>query len=318
MSSQFIGDWVGSGEGKIFARVHVRIKGPANALSGYAIIKALDGEGEIIEIEGKENEEKKATFELINYVSDGPKTIPPSNAQIILAFHPDGDQLEGNWVTDLGNHGKVRLRKSVGWDKLPLRIPLFIHKAYRKFKKFLLRQFRYAYFFSVVALAFLSILGHFESKISTNETIILLFPLVFLFSDKLREFVIFMAFRKVGPVEFQEQGKPTKEFNLPKLVAALHSEFGDRTALFSALTEFFVPRTKNLLRVIVSIEKPININEFNALCKKLSIASDNIQVTLEALVQADCLLITENGKIEVQDVAKQFLLFEQRLSQMHG
>lgn len=318
MPSKFIGDWVGSGNGPTFGQLHVRIKGSSTSLYGYALTNALDGDSEVIEVKGSESDENKAIVELVNYVSDGWRNIPPRHAQITLSINSDGDIIEGVWATDLGNHGDVHLRKAIGWEKLPLIFPLCLHKVYRRLKKYVLSRFRYLYLFSVVVLALLSIFGHLNSKINTNETIIILLPLVFMFSDKLRRFVNFMGLSKVGPVEFQDQVKPTGEFNFPKLVAALHGEFGDKTALFSALIEFFVPRTKNLLRMIVSVEKPINITEFNSYCVKLGIPADNIQATLEALVQTGCVLVSENGEITPQDTAKEFLVFEYRLSQIHS
>lgn len=316
MSSSFIGDWIGSGNGPTFGRLHVRIEGTSESLYGFALSSALDGESEVIEVTGKESGENRAVVELVNYVSDGWRNTPPQHAQITLSVNPDENSIKGTWATDLGNHGEVHLRKAVGWENILLRIPLSLHKIYRKLKKYLFSRFRYYYFFSVVALALLSIFGYLTQKISTNETVIILLPLVFMFSDKLQNFVKYMALRKVGPIEFQDQAKPIEGLNLPRLVSALHGEFGERTALFSAITEFFVPRTKYLLRIIVSVEKSISINEFNSYCAKIGISTDNVQATLDALIQTGCISVSENGEITPQDTAREFLDFENRLSQI--
>lgn len=316
MHSYFKGDWSGYGESKTLARVHVRILQTPEGLRGYALSKSLDGEVEIIEVEGKEEMESKAVFDLVGYLSDGLGSIPPRNAQFVVIAKPATKQIEGSFVTDAGTHGNIRFRKASRWGKIQLSIPLSVHKLYRLIKKYVRWRFRTAYFAFVVVLAVLSVTGKLPSKISTMEVVVLLVPLIFLFSDKLREMIQATAVRKIGPVEFQEQAKPLPQFNLPQLVRVLHDEYGDNVPLFSALTEFLVPRTKNLLRRIVSLNRSLTLSEFNALAKKIGVPDQNLDATFEALVRSGCITINDKGELLVQEVGKQFLRFETHLAQI--
>lgn len=317
MHSYFKGDWSGYGEGKTLARVHVRILQTPEGLRGYALSKALDGEVEIIEVEGKEETESKAVFGLVGYLSDGFGSIPPRNAQFVVTAKPATKQIEGSFVTE-GTHGNIRFRKASRWGKIQLSIPLSVHKLYRLIKKYVRWRFRTAYFAFVVVLAVLSVTGKLPSKISTMEVVVLLVPLIFLFSDKLRDLIQATAVRKIGPVEFQEQAKPSSKLNIPQLVQVLHDEFGDKMPQFFVLTELLVSRTKNLLRLIVSLDRSLTLSEFNALAKKIGVPDQNLGATLEVLKRSGCITISDKGELSVQEVGKQFLHFESRLAQIYG
>jgi len=318
MSANFKGDWSGYGEGATVASVHVRIRESDNGLRVYALAKGLDDEGEVIEFEGSLESETKATFELVNYVSDNPKTIPPRNAHVVIVSKPDIGQLEGQFTTDAGAHGTVRLRKARHWGKFLLSIPFVFHKLYRHVKKFIYKQFRNGYFALVITLAVLSVMGVFPEKMSTTEALVLLVPMIFLFSDNIRQIITAMAVRKLGPVEFQDQAKPSPELNIPQLVRTLHGEFGDKLPLLSALAEFFAVRTKNFLRLMVSLNKTLSMSEFNALARKLGVPDNNLAATLQALVSGGCISVNETGEVTVQEIGRQFLNFEARLAQIYG
>ena len=319
MHSYFKGDWSGYGESATtLAWFHVRILQTPEGLRGYALSKALDGEGEIIEVEGTEETESKATFDLVGYLSDGLGSIPPRNAQFVVVAKPDIKQIEGYFATDAGTHGNIRFREASRWGKIQLSIPLSVHKIYRLIKKFVRCRFRIAYFAFVVVLAVLSVSGKLPSKIGTMEVVVLLVPLIFLFSDKLRELIQATAVRKIGPVEFQEQAKPSPQLNIRHLGQVLHDEFGDKVPLFSVLTELLVSRTKNLLRLIVSLDRSLTRSEFNALAKKIGVPDQNLGATLEVLKRSGCITISDKGELLVQEVGKQFLHFESRLAQIYG
>ena len=318
MHSYFKGDWSGYSESKTLARVHVRILQTPEGLRGYALSKSLDGEVEIIEVEGKEETESKATFDLVGYLSDGLGSIPPRNAPFVVIAKPATKQIEGSFVTDAGTHGSISFRTASRWGKIQLSIPLSVHKFYRLIKKYVRRRFRTAYFAFVVVLAVLSVTGKLPSKISTMEVVVLLTPLIFLFSDKLREMIQATAVRKIGPVEFQEQAKPPPQFSPRELVQVLHDEFGDKLLLFSELTAFLVSRTKNLLRLIVSLDRSLSLSEFNVLAKKIGVPDHNLGATFESLIQSGCIAINDKGDLSVQEVGKQFLHFESRRTQIYG
>lgn len=318
MTMNFNGDWSGYGEGVTVSGIHVRIKESDEGLKIYALAKTLDAENEVIEFDGRLESKIKANLELLSYVSDNPENIPPRNVHVTLEAKPDTEQLEGKFATDIGTHGTVRLRKARRWGRFLLSIPFVFHRAYRHLKRFTHKRFRYGYFSLVITLSVLSVLGMIPSKMSAVEAIVLLVPLLFMFSDSIRQIITAMAVRKFGPVEFQEQAKPSPELNLPQLVTALHGEFGDKVTLFSALTEFLVPKTKSLLRLIISLNRNISMSEFNALAKKLGVPDENLTPTLQALVSGECISVNELGEVVVKDAGKQFLDFEVRLSQIYA
>ncbi|MCH7928264.1 MAG: hypothetical protein IID03_09845 [Candidatus Dadabacteria bacterium] len=317
MTTNFIGDWSGYGEGVIIAHVHMRIIEYDGALKVYALTKTLDGEGEVIEFTGTLESDTTANLELVNYVSDNPKEIPPINAHVILEAKPDLEQLEGQFATNAGTHGTVKLRKATRWGRILLNIPFVFHKLYIYVKKFINKQFRHVYFAFVVTLTVLSVTGIFPEKISTTEAIVLLVPLIFLFSENIKQLIEVMAVKKLGPVEFQLQTKPSPELNIPQLVRTFHTEFGEQLPLFSALTEFFVPRTKNLLRQIAYLNRTLSMSEFNALARRLGVPDNNLTATLQALVSGGCISVNETDEVAVQQVGREFLNFETRLAQIY-
>lgn len=319
MSSPFVGLWSGYGEGASNARVHAQIEEGPNGLTIKALSKASDGEGEIIELEGKEESDGTASFSLTAYVSDSSNTAPPAQVHLVLRRAGRPDQLEGNWATDIGTQGDVRLRRAGSWGRFLLNVPLWLHKSYRLVKRYLRFRFRAAYLVAILGLATASVIGFFEEKISTTEAVILLVPLLFLYSDRLRELIASMAVRKLGPVEFQDQTRPSSDFSLSHLVRVLHGEFGDQLPQFAFLSEFFVQRTKSILRFLASLGRRLTMAEFYAIARNLGVTEEkNLQATLEALLRSGCLALNEKGEISVQELGLSFLRFEDRLGELYS
>lgn len=315
-SSKFHGFWSGLGAGAQFAKVHLRVWSDADGLHAYGIARTLTGEVEVLNCIGREESETRAVFDLVDYVTDNPTTNPPSTAQIIATYQEDPELIDITFATDIGTHGLLKLRRAKFAAKIQLRIPSSLQKTYRRLKHYIRFRLRYFYLVFVLYLAVLSIFGRMQVKLTAVEVIVLLFPLIFLFSDRLRELLSTLALRKLGPIEFQEQGSARADISPIDIVNTLSGEFGDKLSLYSTISQYFVLKTKAVLRLMATNEKPITHAEYIRLAKGLGVPDSNLQATLDALEKSGCITIGEDGKLVVQDIGKQFIAYEERLAQL--
>jgi hypothetical protein len=271
---------------------------------------------EIIECQGKEESDTKAIFELVEYIADSPQLNPPQQAKIIITYKPEFRRIEAQFATNIGTYGTLTLRRADLGGKLQLSIPGVLQRTYRRIKRYFLYRLRYLYLLFVIALVVASVLGKVSQKPNTVEAIILLVPLFFMFSDRIRDLIAALALRKVGPIEFQEQAKAPVGFTPAQIVTMLSGEFGDRLPLFSGLTQFFVPRTKTILRLMAAYGRALTINEFNDLAKMVGVPEENLAATREALVSSGCVTLGDN-MVTVQPLGLQFLAFEDKLIQLY-
>jgi hypothetical protein len=156
--------------------------------------------------------------------------------------------------------------------------------------------------------------GVLKEKIGLTETIILIIPLIFLFRNEIKNFFIITGLRKIGPVEFQEQSAEPVGIN-QETISRLVQEYAQLFPLFVYLNQFFVPRTKALLRILAT-GPSIARETFNQHARILGIEENNIQVTYDVLVLNKCLQIDPNGLIGVTEIGQRFLEFESRFNQL--
>ena len=317
MNREQIGYWVGHGRGAQFARASLRVTVTADRLRAYGFGRTSQGEVEVFEFEGAVESDNRAVLDLVDYVTDNPNTNPPSKAQIIVTYKDEPRQLEVQFATDIGTQGSFWLRPAKLLSLILLSIPMAPHRWYRSLKYYFRLKLRYIYLLLVILLAVLSIFGKTQDKITSVEAVLLLFPLVFLFLDHIKGLIATLALRKVGPVEFQSQESVSRGIAPDQIVNALHSEFGERLSLFSTLIRLLVPRTKALLRLMAADDKPLTVPEFNRMAKGIGVPDSDLQATLEVLIKSGCIVIDEEGKLTVQNVGRQFLLFEIRFNQFY-
>jgi hypothetical protein len=87
--------------------------------------------------------------------------------------------------------------------------------------------------------------------------------------------------KKLGPIEF-EQNPPTQEIIA---VARLQAQEG---IVFAHLNQFLVLRTKILLAVLAHTSGGMSIAEFRSLALSFGVPPENVDVTISAIVQANC------------------------------
>ena len=97
--------------------------------------------------------------------------------------------------------------------------------------------------------------------------------------------------KKAGPFEFDlEQNPPTEQ-----IIAAARLQ-AQESIVFAHLNQFFVLRTKMLLAVLAHSTGGISIADFQGLAVSFGVPAENVDVTISALVQANCAQI-QNERI---------------------
>lgn len=309
----FTGMWSGKSTGSVNANVIMKIEGESDNLAGFALVNGEDGHDDMLEFIGQETEENKAKFELINYISGNINMIMPKKMNITLALSENSNNLEGNWTTEIGTKGTVSFKRANAYWKLYLSLPSVIYLKYLKFKRFLKLNFRGLYLAFVVLIALLSISGITKTKINIIEALILIIPLLYLFSDKLLQLlqqVNSLGLTKLGPLEFREQSKLPSNFEGNKFASQLLEKYGNHAFLYYYLSSFFVVRTKNLLRELSMLTEPLDMNALYELARKQEIPEENIPQTIWALLQTECIKVLEDGHIAATDLGREYLTFQ--------
>jgi len=87
--------------------------------------------------------------------------------------------------------------------------------------------------------------------------------------------------KKLGPIEF-EQNPPIAE------IIALVTQQVQESVVFEYLNQFLVLRTKNLLAVLARNNDGLSIADFRSLALSFGVPPENVDVTISAIVQANC------------------------------
>ncbi len=315
--SNFKGCWVGLGRGAQFGRVKVRISEVGGALNAYGIGRTPDGEVEIFFFEGKPESETKVVLDLIDYVTDNPNTNPPTNAHIIVDYIVEKDNINIKFATDVGTHGGFRLRRASLFQSAIFGIPPLLQTSYRHLKYYLRSRLRHLYLIVVLGLTFLSVYEKMPVKIAMVEGILLIFPLIFLYGAEVRGLISALALRKAGPFEFESQASTASHVTPDQVVDILKNEFGENSQIFSATSKFLVSKTKAVLRLMAAENESITKQRFYKMAAGLGVLSNDIEPTLNALLQTDCISVSEDNKYLIQDFGNQFLWFETRVEQLY-
>lgn len=313
----FSGVWCGVAESYTSAHLKVKIIVKGNDIQLYALTNAFDGTNELITLSGVLKEEK-ADLELVSYLSDEPDDIPPNSANITLEHDKSADTIEGRFITNQGTSGTIKLKRGGFSTKLLFFIPIGIHYLYKRNKRFIKHRIGVIYFLLLILLATMSVIGFFPEKISVTESLVLSIPLLFLFSRDITKVISDLRVSKLGPIEFKEQNKPNKEVNIPKLINNLQEDFGENLPLFTALFEFFVPRTKILLKHLVENGRSLTLEEFTNIAINIGIQRSNIDATLQALISGQCIEVNKDGLVTITDTAINYLKFESIISEFRN
>jgi hypothetical protein len=276
-AKRFEGIWSGYGQGTNRGKALVRIKRSANTANGLTLKGILyDEQFGITEawLSGLVSDDDKAEFRLLDVRGIAP--IVPREGGVVLNLKADG-RAEGQWQTNIGTGGAFNIVRATfgatGWHLRDL---------------FALASFLWrkcvapVYGVFLVALAVVSIF--FNTNISFPALILLLVPVPLIFRSQLAQLIAFIhmaRIKKLGPIEF-EQTPPTAEI---AQVARLQAQEG---VVFAHLNQFFALRTKILLAILTHSSGGLSLADFRNLALSFGVPTENVEVTISAIVQANC------------------------------
>jgi hypothetical protein len=194
---------------------------------------------------------------------------------------------EGQWQTDIGTAGAFKISRAtfgtIGWY-----LRILSAKASFAWHKWLPP----VYGSFLVVLAVVSIF--WNTNISYSALILLLVPVPFVFRRQLAQLIALFhsaRIKKLGPIEFNlEQNPPNEQIFA---AARLQAQEG---VVFWHLNQFFALRTKVLLAVVAHSNGGLSIADFRNLALAFGAPPENVDVTISAIVQANCAQI-QNERI---------------------
>lgn len=277
-AKRFEGIWSGytqgtNNRGKILVRIKAAAN-TANALTAKVIL--YDEQWGITEawFSGRVSDGDKAEFQLLKVRGLAP--LVASQSKVVLNLKADGSA-EGQWQTNIGTGGEFRISRAtfgtIGW---------YWRDLLAKASFFLKKWLPLIYGLFLVTLAITSTIHY--PKISYPALILLLVPVPFIFRSQLAQLIalIHMArIKKLGPIEF-EQTPATEQI---VAVARLQAQEG---IVFAHLNQFFALRTKFLLAVLAHSNGGLSIADFQNLALSFGAPPENVEVTISAIVQANC------------------------------
>ena len=298
------------GQGNVNALIQIRIESTNSKVTGSAIISST-GETEIVALKGhiSNNQENSLLLSIIKYDSSNPNSESPLAGQINLSY--DSGSLAGNFTTVIGSSGTLFLEKTPA-IKAPLLLIPNLHKTIVVSIKSLKKYFRYIYSLYLITIASFSFYSEHRS-LSWVELILLSTPLLFLFRDKIQEMITVMSVQKIGPVEFKEQTH-NPAIDIAVSINHLHEAFGKNLPKFSALNRFFVPRTKEILKLIQSNNKRSTSQEIKEFSRNIGIPHQSLSITITVLIENSCLIQIDENTVQITDIGESFLEFEKQMN----
>jgi len=279
VAKRFEGIWSGYAQGSNCGKVLLRIKRRANTANSFTARAILcDERLGITEawLSGLISGGDKAEFRLVEVRGLAP--LVPREGGVVLNLKEDGTG-EGQWQTDIGTAGAFRIVPAtfgtIGWYLRSVSAKASF--AWHKWLALIYGSF-------LVLLAIISIF--WNTNISYSALILLLVPVPFVFRRQLAKLIALIhswRIKKLGPIEFDlEQTPPTEEIFA---AARLQAQDG---VVFAYLNQFFVLRTRMLLAVLAHSTNGISTVDFRNLALSFGVPAGNVDVTIDALVQAKC------------------------------
>lgn len=215
----------------------------------------------------------------------------PLDGHLRLAFDSSLLEAEGEWRTDIGTEGRIRMRP-VRWGGLAW----LASRSVASVSYCLRRLARPVYALGLVGVGIGSILGLVTPTYLGAGFLLLPAPVLFL--RQIARVVQYLAIRKMGPVEFDrpQQGS----------AGARPAEFrGDNsTFAFLYLDQWFVPRTKMLL-LWLAANGPAARDAFVDVASSLGVVDKNFHMTLNALLESGCVFFIED-RLALSALGKQY------------
>lgn len=303
--------WLGYVQGTNRGKIIVRMKSLNDTITGDVVFKDVAHGTAAAKIKGKLTN-SQITANLFDFVFAKPLPLEPQAGQISMTISKDNSEVSGAWATDIGTNGQCHLFKISSLRALSVFVPFF--RTFLLIKRGFIANLKYIYLAFSLLVMITSATSVLKEKIGLTETIILIIPLIFLFRNEIKNFFIITGLKKIGPVEFQEQSIVPVGIN-QETISRFVQEYAELFSFFVYLNQFFVPRTKALLRILAT-GPSITRQAFDQYARMLGIEENNIQVTYDVLVLDRCLQIDPNGLIGVTEIGRRFLEFGSRFNQL--
>lgn len=232
---------------------------------------------------------KGTTVELRIVDSRGLAPLLPLDGRVRLDFDPPFQEGEGTWQSDIGTAGTCRVHTGgrVAWWWRRLTVPV---------RHLWARHNPVAYMLLLLLVAGLSLTQRIT--ISWPVVLLLLVPAPYVFQLQIIRLIQAFKVRRIGPVEL-EQNPVTAQ------VGRVIAEHVQEAVRFLLLDGFFVPRTKLVLLWLAG-SGAVDRAQFNAFAAQVGVASDNIDVTLQAIVSVGC-AVSEADRIVITDLGRRYV-----------
>lgn len=218
--------------------------------------------------------------------------VPPLDGEVNLTFTTDYKSAEGNWKSDIGTAGSLKIdsfsnsqfkwMRTWYWNKLQI---------------FLSRNLKILYGLFYLIIIIISLSRAIE--ISFVLLILLFTPGLYIFRYEIRGLIEALGLKKIAGAEFQER-KPTLA-PAPTPYSSLSTEIDK----FLYLDGFFVPKTK-LLLLWFGDKNSVEVAQLINYALLIGIADNNISNTAEALENTNCIAFKDK-KYKLSDFGKKYI-----------
>jgi len=281
--------WKGYISGTNRGKVIVFMEGSEKTLSGKGILFDQQYGPSVFKLSGT-FEGGSAKMNMDEF--QGYFRVPPLDGEVDLTFTTDYKSAEGNWKSDIGTTGSLKIDSFSNSQFNWLR-----NWYWNKLKIFLNQNSKilYGLFYLIIIILVLS------STIEISFVLLILFftPCLFIFRYEIRGLIEALGLKKLAGAEFQE--------SKPALAPAPTPYFSLSTEIdkFLFLDGFFVPKTKLLLlwfgdKEFVRVESLINY------ARLIGIADNYISNTEVALENTNCITF-EDGVLKLSDFGKKYI-----------
>ncbi len=271
--------WRGYLTGTNRGRLWLRMKEGREGVRGCALfLDQMLGQS-VIRLEGSRSD-RNVELRILSFQSLAPLAANPLDGRVKFELAEDLKSATGTWHTDIGTNGSG----SVSLGGLPGSFQARLAAARLRF--FWRRHLPSLYTLLVGLLVALA--ASERAKLSTPILILILVPAPYVFRRHIAELIHAFRLRRLGPVEFREQGPVSAE------VRAAISTATQEAVRFALTDGYFVPRTKQVLLSLVQ-SRTLTRPDFEKLCAGLGITDENVEATWQALLVAGCATVDERG-----------------------
>lgn len=284
--------WKGIVSGTNRGPVTIRFANNREMLQGKAIVNDLAFGPTVISFEGKLNE-SQAQLKLHNF-----KAAVPFHAltgSLSLIFDDTTRGASGNWQTDIGTNGKCDVYPSGHSAGFSWFIWLYsLLSAHLKI--FWKTNFRAFYLLLLLAVAVFDLFR--IDKISYPGLILLLLPAPYIFRHQILETLMLFRITKIGPLEISPQQLLTDE------IRQAISSAVQETMAYLVLDKFFVPATKVIMLWLAG-QSVVEEKRFDEYAATLGVLGDNLSATKKALIDTQCVSMTDS-KIQITPLGAKY------------